>query len=404
VGVKVATEIGEGWEEQFHRWLEPFLDAFGHKVRRYWAPVYLRGLLAPGERKSIEPLVSRVAPGEVEQVHHFVATSRWSTGPIEEVLMGKADALVDGDDAHLIVDDTAVPKKGEHSVGVAHQHCGALGKQANCQCLVSVTLARDEVPVPIALRLHLPEGWASDAARRKKAAVPEALTYRPKWEIALEEVTRIQRAGVRFGDVLADAGYGCAAEFRHGLSSLGLRWAVGIQSSQLVYSSRVRVRRPKRSSVKGRPPLHGKPTEERRAVTDVIGDLGPKAFRTVTWRTGTKGALRGRFAAIRVRPADGTDVGHRVRLPSDEVWLIAEARTNETKYYLCNYAQNTSLKELAATIKARWSCEQAHQQLKEELGLDHFEGRSWHGLHHHAVLTMVAFAFLQQLRWRENKA
>jgi len=397
-------EMGEEWEARFERWLDPFLEAFGHKVRRKWAPIYLRGLIAPGERKSIEPLVARVAPGEVQQVHHFVAMSRWATEPIEEVLFEKADALVGGDDAHLIVDDTAVPKKGEHSVGVAHQYCGALGKQANCQCLVSVTLARDDVPVPIALRLHLPEAWANDAARRKKAFVPETVVYRPKWQMALEEIVRIRHAGVRFGDVLADAGYGCAAEFRHGLSSLGLRWAVGIQSSQLVYSANVRVRPPKRSSAKGPSPRHGRPTEDRRSVADVIADLGPKAFRAVSWRTGTKGALRGRFAAVRVRPADGVDIGQRVRLPSDEVWLIAEARTQETRYYLCNYAANASLKQLAATIKARWSCEQAHQQMKEELGLDHFEGRSWHGLHHHAVLTMVAFAFLQELRCRENKA
>lgn len=392
-----------GWEKQFNRWLEPFLEAFGHKVRRKWAPVYLRGLVAPGERKSIEPLVARVAPGEVEQVHHFVATSRWSTEPIEDVLLDKADALVGGDDAHLIVDDTAVPKKGEHSVGVAHQYCGALGKQANCQSLVSVTLARGEVPVPIALRLHLPESWANDAKRRKKAFVPEEIVYRPKWKMALEEVTRIRQAGVRFGDVLADAGYGCAAEFRHGLTALGLRWAVGVQSKQLVYSTSVRVRPRKRAGAKGRLPVHGTPTEERRTVADVIANLGPKAFRSVSWRTGTKGALRGRFAAVRVRPADGTDVGHRVRLPSEEVWLVGEERTNETKYYLCNYAPGASLKQLASAIKARWSCEQAHQQMKEELGLDHFEGRSWHGLHHHAVLTMVAFAFLQHLRCRENK-
>jgi SRSO17 transposase len=398
------TELGAGWEKQFDRWLEPFLDAFGHKVRRKWAPLYMRGLVAPGERKSIEPIVARIAPGEVEQIHHFVAVSRWATEPIEEVLLERADSLVGGDDAHLIVDDTAVPKKGEHSVGVAHQYCGALGKQANCQCLVSVTLARGEVPVPVALRLHLPESWASDAARRKKAYVPDAIIYRPKWQIALEEVGQIQRAGVRFGDVLADAGYGCASEFRHGLTALGLRWAVGVQSSQLVYSPRVRVRPPKRASSTGRPPLHGKPTEVRRTVDEVVAELGPKAFRTVTWRAGTKGPLRGRFVAIRVRPADGTDIGHRVRLPSDEVWLVAEARTNETKYYLCNYSANVSLKQLAAVIKARWSCEQGHQQMKEELGLDHFEGRSWHGLHHHAVLTMVAFAFLQHLRCHENKA
>jgi SRSO17 transposase len=399
-----GATAGSGWEEQFERWLEPVLAALGHKVRRKWAPVYVRGLIAPGERKSIEPMVARIAPGEVQQIHHFVATSTWDTAPIEDVLLAKADALVGGPDAHLIVDDTSLPKKGNHSVGVAHQYCGALGKQANCQCLVSITLARNEIPVPIALRLFVPESWAKDAARRKAAHVPESICHRPKWKIALDEIERIQQAGVRFGDVLADAGYGCAAEFRAGLSALGLRWAVGIQSNQLVYPATVLVRPPKRASHVGRPPKYGIPTETRRSVSDLIEELGPKSFRNVSWRQGTKGTLRGRFAAVRVRPADGDDVGHRMRLPGDEVWLVAERRANETKYYLTNHSAATSLKTLAATIKARWSCEQGHQQMKEELGLDHFEGRSWHGLHHHAVLTMIAFAFLQYLRCRENKS
>lgn len=396
-------EMGTGWEEQFERWLGAFLDAFGHKVRRRWAPIYVRGLLAPGERKSIEPLVTRVAPGEVDQVHHFVAVSRWDTAPLEEVLLAKADALVGGDNAHLIVDDTSLPKKGEHSVGVAHQYCGALGKRANCQCLVSVTLSRNETPVPIALRLHLSESWAADAKRRRKTYVPSEIVYRPKWQIALDEIERIRRAGVRFGDVLADAGYGCAAEFRIGLSERGLRWAVGIQFSQLVDSLEVKVRPPKQRSATGRPPKHGRPSQPRRSVEQVIDSLGPQAFRSITWRQGTKGALRGRFATLRVRPADGDDIGHRVRLPGEEVWLVAEQRANETKYYLSNYPASASLKQLAAMIKARWACEQGHQQMKEELGLDHFEGRSWHGLHHHAVLTMISFAFLQHLRCHENK-
>lgn len=395
--------MGSGWEREFDRWLEPFLDAFAHKVRRKWAPLYVRGLLAPGDRKSIEPLVGRVAPGEVDQIHHFVAVSQWDIAPIEEVLLAKADALVGGEDAHLIVDDTALPKKGDQSVGVAHQYCGALGKQANCQCMVSLTLARDDVPVPVGLRLYLPESWARDASRRKKTRVPKEVVYRPKWQIALDEIDRI--AGhVHFGDVLADAGYGCAAEFRSGLSERGYRWAVGVQSSQLVYPTTVRVRPPKRKSHKGPAPRHGRPTEKRRSAEELIRSLGDDAFKSVSWRVGTKGALRGRFVALRVRPADGTNIGQRVRLPGEEVWLVAERRTNETKYYLCNYPPSASLKTLAGAIKARWSCEQGHQQMKEELGLDHFEGRSWHGLHHHAVLTMISFAFLQHLRCRENKA
>jgi SRSO17 transposase len=166
-------------------------------------------LLLPGDRKSIEPIVERVAPEEKEQIHHFVATSTWDTAPIEVVHADRCNELVGGADAHLIIDDTALPKKGSHSVGVAHQYCGALGKQANCQCLVSLTLARDEVPVPIALRLYLPESWAADPERRTKARVPEDIKFRPKWRIALDEIDRLLENKVQFGDVLADAGYGC---------------------------------------------------------------------------------------------------------------------------------------------------------------------------------------------------
>jgi SRSO17 transposase len=391
------------YEREFDQWLEPFLEAFRHKVRRKWAPLYIRGLLAPGERKSIEPMAGRVAPDDIAQLHHFVADSPWDCGVIEETLAAKANDLVGGETAHLIIDDTAIPKKGELSVGVAHQYCGALGKQANCQVLVSTTLARDEMPVAVGLRLFLPEAWATDADRRAKAYVPDDVAHRPKWQIALEEIDRVISCGVEFGDVLADAGYGMCAEFRRALSQRDLLWTVGILSTQGVYSVDVRVERPQPTGV-GRPRTRGVPTERKVSAEKYIAALGPRAFRSVTWRHGTKGPLRAAFAAVRVRVGDGAAVNDGVHLPGDEAWLIAEKRTDEIRYYLSNRPANTSLKTLAASVKARWACEQAHQQMKEELGLDHFEGRSWQGLHHHAVLTMVAFAFLQHIRVRENKA
>lgn len=322
-------------------------------------------------------------------------------------MLDKADRLVGGEDAHLIIDDTGIPKKGEHSVGVAHQYCGALGKQANSQCLVSVTLSRNEVPVPIALRLYLPESWSRDAKRRASARVPEEVVFRSKPQIALDEVRRIRAAGVRFGDVLADAGYGMSVEFRHALTDMGLKWAVGVMPHQLVYASDVEVRPPpkRKPGRRGATKKWGTPTEPRQSAADIFEQLGARAFRRVSWRLGTKGKLTARFAALRIRPADGDDIGDHVRLPTDETWLVCELRSNgDRKYYLSNYSADTSLKKLAAVIKARWSCEQAHQQLKEELGLDHFEGRSWHGLHHHALMTQIAFAFLQHTRVRENKA
>lgn len=391
----------EKWERELERWCGPYLDAFEHKVRRRWAPVYLRGLLLPGERKSIEPIVERVAPEEKEQIHHFVAASTWDTAPIEAVHANRCNELLGGEDAHLIVDDTALPKKGEHSVGVAHQYCGALGKQANCQCLVSLTLARNEVPIPLALRLYLPEAWASDAERREKARVPEEVVFRPKWRIALDEIDRLLEQGVQFGDVLADAGYGSCGEFRAELSKRKLLWTVGVPSSQTAYSATVRVRPPKPKRTSGRRPTRGSPTESSQSVAKLIENLGPRAIRKVTWRNGTKGPLTGRFAMTSVRPADGPRMpGSNHHLPGDAVWLVAEFRSDETKFYFSSLPASASFKKVVSAIKARWSCEQMHQQMKEELGLDHFEGRSWHGLHHHAVLCMIAFTFLQHLRLR----
>lgn len=395
-------DTSASWTQKFDEWLEPFLAALGHKVRQHWAPLYLLGLLVPGERKSIEPLAARVAPGQKEQLHHFVAVSEWDCTPLEEVLLDKSDALVGGADAHLIVDDTAIPKKGDQSVGVAHQYCGQLGKQANCQSLVSLTLARENVPVPIALQLYLPESWCSDTKRREKTKVPEDIVYRPKWKIALDEIKGVVAHGVRFGDVLADAGYGACAEFRQGLTKLNLTWAVGIVSTQLVYPRSVKLRKAQASSTGGRPRKHPVPTLEPTSATETIATLGDNAFRTITWREGTKGPLAADFAAVRVRVADGNRASGGKHLPGEEVWLVCERRHNgEVKYHLTNHPADTPLETIAGVIKARWACEQAHQQMKEELGLGHFEGRSWHGLHHHALLSMIAFGFLQFLRVTE---
>jgi SRSO17 transposase len=231
----MAMIPGPDWQTEFETWLAPFLDRLGRKEQRRWAPVYLQGLIGPGERKSVEPLAARVAPGAVQQLHHFVAASPWAVEPLEAELVRQADRLVGGPDAVLVIDDTALVKQGKHSVGVARQYCGQLGKRANCQALVSLTLARAEVPVGVGLRLFLPEAWAGDAARRAKAGVPPAINGRPKWRIALDELDRVRAAGARFGWIVADAEYGKAAAFRQGLSERGLTWAVGILPTQKVY-------------------------------------------------------------------------------------------------------------------------------------------------------------------------
>jgi SRSO17 transposase len=387
------------WHEGLSEWLKPFLARLGHKARRRMCPLYVAGLIGPGERKSIGPMAERLAPGDYDQLHHFVASGAWDTAPLEEELAREADRLVGGPDAVLVIDDTALPKKGSHSVGVAPQYASALGKNANCQTLVSLTLAKDEVPVAIGLRLFLPESWTSDTARMSRAGVPVAWhNPRTKPEIALCELDRIRAAGVRFGVVLADAGYGISADFRQALSVRGLLWAVGIPRIQKVFAADVAMISPPPARRPSRQPL----VPETQAIAAETM-LKNQPWRTLTWRRGTKGPLRASFAACRVRVADGPAVRLHGRnnqhMPGEEVWLVGERRSSgEKKYYLSNLPADTPLKRLAATIKARWVCEQAHQQLKEELGLDHYEGRSWTGLHRHALMTLIACAFLQHQR------
>jgi SRSO17 transposase len=388
---------GQGWAGELERWLEPFLARLRRQAQRRWAPVYLKGLILPGERKSVEPMAARVAPADTQQLHHFVSTSPWATAPLEDELVKAADRLVGGPEAVLVVDDTALVKQGRCSVGVKRQYCGQLGKRANCQSLVSLTLARAEVPVCVGLRLFLPEDWCGDAARRAAAGVPEAVGYRPKWQIALDEIDRVLAAGGRFGCVLADAEYGKAAEFRQALSERNLPWAVGILPTQKVYPADVTLSYPARKPT-GRPRKHPVPSAASVGAAELL-EARPELFRSISWRIGTKGPLQARFAALRVRVADGPVVARAQHLPGEEAWLVGEHRTTgERKYYLTNHPADAPLEVLAALIKARWICEQMHQQLKEELGLDHFEGRSWRGLHHHVLLCQLAFAFLQHLR------
>src|SRR6266508_1472385 len=351
------TMIGKmlDWKEELGRWLKPFLDRLGHKARRQMCPLYVSGLIGPGDRKSIQPMAKRLALGECDQLHHFIAAGVWDASPVETELLVQADRLVGGRDAVLV-------------------------------------LARGEVPVMLALRLFLPESWTSNQARLERAGVPaEYRAARTKPEIALAEIDRAIAAGVRFGCALADAGYGLSAPFRQGLTARKLAWAVGIPRHLKVYPADVQMIWP--IAGRGRPRRRHVPDILSIAAEDMLADA---TWQNISWRTGTKGKLKARFAAIRVRIADGPpqrirDKGQQ-HLPGEEAWLIGEHRmSGEKKHYLANLPAKMDLRTLAATIKARWICEQAHQQLKEELGLDHFEGRSWQGLHRHALMTMIAY-------------
>lgn len=387
------------WNDELVGWLEPFIAVLGHKARRRMCPAYVAGLIGPGDRKSVQPMAARDRGVSYDQLHHFIGSGVWDATQLEAVLLAEADKLVGGEDAWLIIDDTALPKKGCHSVGVAPQYASSLGKTANCQSLVSVTLASREVPVMVGLRLFLPESWTDDPARMVRAGVPrDRQVALSKPEIAIEEIDRVIASGVRFGCVLADSGYGSSGQFRQALSKRGLLWAVGLSRRQNVYPADVALVFPVATT--GRRRKYHIPD---RPAISAEAMLAQEKWRKVSWRRGTKGRLTCLFAARRVRVADGhkhRTLDNRMQcMPGDEVWLVGERRpTGEQKYYVSNLPAGTTIKVLATSIKARWVCEQAHQQLKEELGLDHFEGRSWRGLHRHALMTMIAYAFLQSRR------
>jgi SRSO17 transposase len=289
------------WEDELGRWLKPFLDRLGHKARRRMCPLYISGLIGPGDRKSVQPMAARLAPGEYDQLHHFIADGVWDAAPLEAELLVQADRLVGGKDAVLVIDDTAMPKKGDRSVGVAPQYASSLGKTANCQTLVSLTLARGEVPVMVALRLFVPESWTSNPVRLKRAGVPvEHRATRTKPEIALAEIDRVIASGVRFGCVLADSGYGSSGPFRQALSERGLLWALGLSRRQNVYPADIalifpiaKTGKPRKYHIPDQPPVSAEAL------------LAEGKWQRVSWRRGTKGRLTCLFTARRVRVADG---------------------------------------------------------------------------------------------------
>src|SRR2546428_1163580 len=280
------------WRDELGRWLQPFVDRLGHKARRRMCPLYVSGLIGPGDRKSIAPMAKRLALGECDQLHHFIAAGVWDATPVETELLVQADRLVGGSDAVLVIDDTAIPKKGTHSVGVAAQYASALGKTANCQTLVSLTLARGEVPVVLALRLFLPESWTSKRARLERAGVPtEYRTARTKPEMALAEIDRVIAAGVRFACVLADAGYGLSARFRQGRTARKLAWAVGIPRHLKVYPADVQMIWP--VAGRGRPRKRHVPDILSMAAEDMLADATWQKHQLAHWHEGkAQGSFR----------------------------------------------------------------------------------------------------------------
>lgn len=395
-------------QRRFAAYLESLARAAHHADRSEPLKAYCRGLLLPLERKSVEPMAARLVPHNVRQthqaLHHLVATSPWDDEAVLAAMRQHALTAMTAKSPIVawIVDDTGFPKKGKHSVGVARQYCGQVGKQENCQVAVSLSVATREASLPIACRLYLPESWAGDKQRRRKAGVPDEVQFQTKQKIALEQIRGALAAEIAPAVVLADAAYGNDMAFREELEELGLQYAVGVQASMTVWRQGEEPAPPGAYKGTGRPPKLLRRSGERQpvALKQLAAQLPPEAFRNVSWRAGTKRGLRSRFAAVRVRPA------HRDYWrdePHPEQWLLIEWPRNETEpthYWLANLAGSTKLQDFVAITKQRWIIERDYQELKQEVGLGHYEGRGWRGFHHHATLCIAAYGFLVAERAR----
>ena len=394
--------------QRFAAYVDHLATALGHRDRHEPLRAYVTGLCLPGERKSIEPMAARVDPRHVrarhQSMHHFVADAPWDAAAVLRVArewvlgpMARHGAV-----AAWIVDDTAFPKKGQHSVGVARQYCGVLGKQDNCQVAVSVSVANAAVSLPAAYQLYLPESWAQDRRRRRAAGVPDAVAFQPKWHIALRQIQTLQAEGVPQAPVVADAGYGDTTAFREALTAAGLPYVVGMKKETTAWPPGEAPRPPKRWNGRGRPPTRVRRTATHppHSLKQLAVALPLAAWRTVTWREGTRGAMRSRFARLRVRPA------HRDAqraAPRPEEWVLIEwprGAAEPTKYWFSTLPATIPLVELVHLAKLRWRIERDYQELKDELGLDHFEGRGWRGFHHHGALCIAAYAYLAAERAR----
>jgi SRSO17 transposase len=381
----------EGSESRFSKYVEGIVSVIGHadRARPLWD--YCVGLVLPCERKSVEPMAAVTAPERGSAQHqsllHFVNQAPWSD---DHVLAKVREMVVPAIERHgpieaWIIDDTGLPKKGYHSVGVAHQYCGQLGKQANCQVAVSLSIANHAASLPVAYRLYLPKDWAEDQSRRHKAGVPDEVSFKTKPEIALEHIRWACEMGLPGSLVLLDAGYGHDAKLRTGITELKKVYVAGIQPQTLVWAPGTRH--------SGAPKKGRRDAPNAISVKDVALGLHSKAWRTIAWREGTNEQLSSRFARVRVH------VASRHERPTEQAkeWLLIEWPEGEdepTKYWLSTLPQNIPFRDLVDAAKLRWRVERDYQELKQEVGLGHYEGRGWRGFHHHATLCIAAYGFL----------
>src|SRR6202008_863511 len=398
----MGLRTADDGESRFAGYVEGLVSVIGLTDRAGPLRDYCIGLMMPCERKSVEPMAAVTAPGRTAAQHqsllHFVGNAAWSD---EKVLAKAREMVLPAIERHgpieaWIIDETGFQKKGEHSVGVTRQYCGELGKQDNCQVAVSLSLANHHASLPVAYRLYLPKEWATDRQRRRKAGVPKEVTFKTKPAIALDHLRFACAAGLPRGVVLMDAGYGTDTALRENITALGLSYVAGIQPQTSVWAAGPGPRPPKTWSGSGRPPKLLRRDSKHRpiSVKKLAIGLPAHAWRKITWREGTAERLSSRFARIRVRPAH-RDYWLAENRP--EEWLLVEWPEGEqapTKYWFSTLSATIGFRELVDIVKLRWRIERDYHELKQEVGLGHFEGRSWRGFHPHATLGIAAYGFL----------
>ena len=389
-------------ESRFVGYVEGLVSVIGHADRAGPLRDYCVGLMLPCERKSVEPMAAVTAPERTAAQHqsllHFVGNAGWSD---ERVLAKVREMVLPEVERHgpieaWIIDDTGFPKQGRHSVGVARQYCGQLGKQDNCQVAVSLSVANHHASLPVAYRLYLPQDWAQDRKRRCKAGVPEEISFKTKPEIALEQLRWACEAGLARGVVLMDASYGAETDLRTNITTLGLSYVAGTRPNTTVWPSGLAPLPPKRWSGRGRPPklMRRDGKHQPISVKQLALELPKRAWRTIKWREGTAEWLSSRFARVRVRIAHRD---YQLTQGRPEEWLLIEWPEGEdepTKYWLSTLAKDISFRRLIDIAKLRWRIERDYQDLKQEIGLGHYEGRGWRGFHHHGTLCIAAYGFL----------
>jgi SRSO17 transposase len=392
-------------EARLTRFLEEIIEPMGRSERRHWARVYVQGLLLDGDRKSIEPMASRIPEADVQALRQFVGQSPWAVEEVQRRLTEKVVDLLSEPEV-WIIDETSFPKAGDHSVGVARQYCGTLGKVANCQVAVSLHWSSAEASCPLSWRLYLPQEWIEDRQRAEQVKLPEGIRYQSKTELALELIDQARQWAVPVLPVIADSGYGNEFDFRQQLRQRDLPYVVEVEPSTVVWREdpNLPLPTPKPTGRPRRyPPLEALPRP--RNLKTVAEQLPASAWNHITWRQGSRGPQRSRFARVLVWAAHGwREQKHPERVAE---WLLIEwpqAEAEPTKYWLAHFqSEPPGRRRLVRMAKARWRIELDYRELKEELGLDHYEGRHWLGWHHHVCLVSLAYAFLRSEQARVKK-